>query len=252
MIRAIHIRIRLRILLNLLIFTSILILGENMARSAPPSTPAPKGQAIAVEALKKEYWQQNQSTDDVYKVVQNRAFLKKNKMEFGAILGIVSSDPFVSDNNVGGALGYYISEDLQLNLTGWYDISGPSGALNNLIAAGTTTNSNTPKWYGGFGVEYSPIYGKVSFLGSKILHYDLHVSIGGGLRGTDAGNFITGMIGIGQIFFISKVLGLRFDYRMSFYSEAIYEKVNPARLGQYNNNRLNRGDILTFGISAFF
>jgi outer membrane beta-barrel protein len=207
------------------------------------------GEQLMIDPAKQNYWEMTDSEDA--KAVQNRMYSRSSRLELGAFYGITSSDPFLSISNLGGKIGFNISEVFQLHVIAWKHTTVASSALKSLESVGTTTNTNPPSLFTGGGLEISPVYGKISLLGLTVLHYDLFFDLGGGVTTTESGKYPTAYVGIGQVFYLARFLALRMDYRMTFYNEQIYEKVDPARIGQLSHTQLNRGDLLVAGFSLF-
>ncbi|MEK7692085.1 MAG: hypothetical protein AAB425_13810, partial [Bdellovibrionota bacterium] len=72
--------------------------------------------------------------------------------------------------------------------------------------------------------------------------------LGLGATFTESGTFPTPSFGIGQRFFITTRVSLRFDYRMLYYRETIVEKVIPTKLGQPVGTRNNFNNTIFLGI----
>lgn len=235
------------LVLNFGLFSSFCLAEET---SRPDSLQnGLKGERLEVDFADGRYWELSQS--GASRVLFNRKFSTTGKFELAGSFGTTNSDPFLQIYNVGLKLGYYISEEFQLEVLGWKHMTSGSGALTALRTAGSTANTNPPQFFVGAGVEYTPVYGKLSFFGLSILRYNLSVLAGIGATGTETGINLTAYAGVSQMFFVTQDVGISFDYKMTFYDEAIREKANPARLGQYNFNQLNQSDIFSFGISVF-
>lgn len=227
------------------LFTGFFVIAQT-ATAAPAANDR-----IEVDAIKEKYW--NRGDESELGVVQNRLYTKSRKIELGALFGLVSTDPFLSVQSVGGSVGFHLSEYLGLRLLGWKTRVSPSNALLTFQATrGATTNTNEPKAFLGAELAGSIIYGKLSFVGKKIIYYDLHLLGGGGVTETESGSYVTPLIGIGQQIYLSKSLSFVADYRLMGYRENILEKVIPTKLGQVVDERVNWNNTLTLGISMLF
>lgn len=189
-------------------------------------TTAEKGEKIDVEGLRQKYWSQGEKSDMA--VIQNRQYSKAQHVEIGILGGALSSDPFLSVKSVGGRIGYYFKETLAIEVIGWKAFSSNSSAFDALQAQGLTVQTNKPKGFVGGGIDYCPIYGKLSFFGSSILHFDLGVKAGAGLTMTETGNYFTPYLGVGQRLYLTKAISLTFEYKVMYYSENIRANTNPA------------------------
>ena len=206
---------------------------------------------VNVDSIKQKYWARGDESE--LGVVQNRLYTKSGKVEFSVFGGFVSSDPFLSVHNVGGSLGYHLTEYLSLNVMGWKAFASPSSALSTFQqVSGATTNTNEPKSYIGTELAADLIYGKLSLAGKKIIYYDFHLLGGLGVTSTQSGNDFTPSVGLGQQTWISKCVALKIDYRLMEYHEDIVEKVKPSLLGQVVDNRANWTNVITVGFSFLF
>lgn len=219
-------------------------------RTGPTSTRTNKastGEHVAVDFADQDYW--NMTDSKSLRVVQNRTFSKTHRLELGLLGGITSSDPFLAIYHTGAKLGFYITEGFQIHVLGLTYLTSPNAAAKALSDLRTGANTNPPSLFYGGGIEYSPIYGKISLFGKSIIHFDLYLTAGAGMTKTNSGSYMTGYGGIGQLFFITKSIGIRTEYKMTLYNENIIEQIDPSTLGQNKGSRLNRGDVITFGLS---
>ncbi len=230
------------------------------ARQSPPPAASPnqydQGQDVDVERIKKRYWSRGDESD--LGVVQNRLYSKEGKVEIGGFGGFVNSDPFLTVYNAGGTLGYHFTEYLGVDVLAWKSFSSPSSALNLLRSApaqggvSADANVNNPKGLIGGEAEWSILYGKLSLLGKAIIHYDLHLRGGAGITYTENGNYFTGIVGIGQQFYVNQFTTLTVDFRLTPYHEDIVNRipqVNGVPEGQVINSQTNWANTITLGLS---
>ncbi|MGZ3709171.1 MAG: outer membrane beta-barrel domain-containing protein, partial [Bdellovibrionota bacterium] len=209
-----------------LIITQLLLsLASGDARAAEALAPQ-NPEKMDVEALKQQYWKNGNPPSDL-RVVQNKLFPKGRQFEIFLQGTAVLTDPFLSVYALSGGIGYNFNEFFQIHAFVMKDFPMASDALIALQKLSTTTNSNPPGGFAGGGLEYTPIYGKLSLFGAAIAHYDLHLDAGCGVTQTANGYFVTPYLGIGQVFYFLKWLALRVDYRMMYYRETIIERVDP-------------------------
>lgn len=203
---------------------------------------------VDVESVKKKYWARGDESE--LGVVQNRLYTKERKLEFSALGGIISSDPFLDVRNVGASVGYHLDETFAVHLLAWKSFASSSGALDTFErVSGVTTNTNKPRSYVGGELGVSLIYGKLSLLGKKIIYYDLHTLGGLGVNTTETGTYLTPSLGVGQQIWLSHQLAFRIDYRLMPYGEDIVEKVRPSLMGQVVDHRTNWSNVVTLGLS---
>ena len=232
-------------ILPVLVFTVSPAFGASGKAGAASSD---ENEKVHVDAIKERYWARGD--DSELGVVQNRIYTKAGKLEFGAFMGFISSDPFLSVQSFGGSVGWHLSEYLGLRVLGWQTRVSPSSALLTFQETrGATTNTNEPKSFLGAEAAGSVLYGKLSLLGKQIIYYDFHLLGGGGVTRTESGSYATPLIGLGQQIYLSKAVSFVVDYRLMAYHENILEKVIPTKLGQVVDERVNWTSALTLGVS---
>jgi outer membrane beta-barrel protein len=243
-----------------LLFVSALVLCSSAwadsPKPSPSSSPPPSAstddEKVNVDSIKQKYWARGDESE--LGVVQNRLYTKANKFEFSVFGGFISSDPFLSVHNVGGSIGYHLSEYFSVNLIGWKTFSSPSSALETFQqVSGATTNTNPPSSYFGSEASADLLYGKLSLLGKKIIYYDFHLLGGLGATSTLSGTYFTPSVGVGQQTWVSKYVAIRIDYRLMEYHENIIDQVGPSpNLGQVVDSRENWSNVITIGCSFLF
>jgi outer membrane beta-barrel protein len=225
--------------------------AEDAKTAEKPAEGQTSNDRVNVDSIKEKYWAQGEQKE--LTVVQNRMYTKDNKFELGAFGGLLFSDPFLSIKTGGASFGYHINEYFAVHLFGWKHFVNPSGALNTFEATrGATTNTNKPRAYGGAEVAGSILYGKLSLIGRKIMHYDFHLLGGAGVTMTETGNYATPHVGLGQQVYLTDAVSLRLDYRLMAYRENIEEKVIPTKIGQVVGQRWNFTNSITFGLTFMF
>ena len=211
------------------------------------SARAEEAEVVDLNPVRERYWTRGEESE--ISVVQNRQFKKAGRFDLGVQAGLVSSDPFLKTQLLGGSVGYHWNEYFSLHVIGWKHFVSGSTALKTFEETlGATTNNNPPRSY--FGVEAlgSLIYGKLSLIGRSILYYDLQFSAGAGAMSTENGTSPSPSLGIGQQIHLGDRLSLRFDYRLQYYRETLIEKVITPRLGQVVGQRDNWSNTVTLGI----
>lgn len=185
-------------------------------------------------------------------VVQNRAFTKSGRVEFGLFGGSVMTDPFITVYSVGAKLGYNFNEFYALKIFGWKDFSSDSSSEKKFRTTnGYGTNTNKPNSIYGAEFLWTPIYGKLNLLNSSILYYNLHMGPGLGLRNTESGSNIAYLINLGQDLFISQHFMFQLDYHLLMFNQKILEKVN-APLGVEIGKNFEMSHVFTFGVGYLF
>jgi outer membrane beta-barrel protein len=192
-----------------------------------------EAEVLEVEKVKEKYWAQGEESQ--LGVVQNRAYSKAGKLQLGLLGGKAIDDPFLSNTVYGFDVGYNFNEFWGLSVLGLNYKVSPSSALEQMRKPPSSKNANTVATYSYLGAEgtASFLYGKLSLMGARIVYYDMHLTFGGGLTNTENDKLgMTGSVGIGQRFYITQPLSLRFDYRMQTFKATVKEKEISTRLGE--------------------
>ena len=100
-------------------------IADDVSNSAPA-----KGEKLQVDNLKEKYWAKGDESE--LKVVQNRTYTKAHKFELGVFGGWTTTDPFLSVQNIGGSVGFHISEYFAIEAVGWKSFVSNSAALDTL------------------------------------------------------------------------------------------------------------------------
>jgi outer membrane beta-barrel protein len=221
--------------------------SSSTATETPSADTAFQAEQVDVNAIKEKYWARGEEAE--LGVVQNRQYSKSGKIQVGVLGGLIFSDPFLSIQSVGGQAGYHFTETLGVSLIGWTKRVGSSDALDTFQRYTTgSTNANRPRWYAGTEFNYSLLYGKLSLIGKSIIYYDMHLLGGFGVTSTDSGRYLTGTLGVGQRFYLSRLMSLRLDYRLMPYRENIIEQNITSQLGQIKGQRVNYSNSISLGI----
>jgi outer membrane beta-barrel protein len=211
---------------------------------------------VNTQNIKEKYWARGDESE--LGVVQNRLYSKAGKFEFSLLAGVDFTDPFLSVYTTGARFGYHFNEYFSLHVIGWKAFSSPSSTQTNLLSnkspdqVGTALNTNAPKYYGGTEAQWSLLYGKLSLLGEKIIHYDFHLMAGVGVMSTDSGTDFEQHVGVGQQFFLGQSSFINVDYRMMHYQETILQQVIPTQLGDPVGTRQNWSSVITVGFGFLF
>ena len=211
-----------------------------------------------VDAIREKYYARGDENE--LGVVQNRAYSKAHKFEFGVLASLLTTDPLLSATGFGAHLGYHFSEYFALQLLGWKTFTGTNSTFD-AIQSTIFSRGGTPivpasnyqrGWYEA-ELSASILYGKLSLIGKSIIYYDLHFILGGGVMLTETGNDIAPVVGIGQSIYLSKQVSLRTDYRLIPYSENLLIKDGSSVTGTVNaSGRTNYTNAITFGIDILF
>jgi outer membrane beta-barrel protein len=211
------------------------------------------------------------------RVIRPRYFTKTGRMELGGQMSIVMNQTFIYTYLATGILNYHFSEMWSLELGGAFGFSVPKEDMRLLDSEfDIQTQILRTQYIFSGGVLWTPIYGKYQLSTGRVLYFDTFLSAGAGMTGVEYiydhcpdrerlsdGSFTaerpaaqtkgypTFAIGIGQRFFLSRSLALRWDVRDHFFS---YNEADgacdPANAEGASN--LHQNVTMQLGASHFF
>ena len=166
--------------------------------------------------------------------IQRREVLKENRLALTVYGGIVPNNTFEQYYPVGLRLNYFLLENLGFELAGAHMFSSDTGLADVLedeqgVGSTAVLLGDTQLQRANFGVVWSPVFGKVSWLDSTINYFDFYLFGGiGGLRKesqtsvgapTSVGYAPEGALGAGMLFFFNDWSGLRLDFRQFLFQK---------------------------------
>jgi len=209
---------------------------------------------VDVKNLEKKYWAPK---DGKFKVVQNRTYTKTKKFHLSILPSLMLNEEYGEGFGAVGALGYYFNDRWGLEAE-YQFVSLDDNDLQNAVIdlTGFADSSRVTGYYGLTG-KFMPLYAKMSWLGSKIVYFDLSFGVSAGLinyqprqvAGTIAeGNLVTADLGeslssfafgfeVSQSFYLSKKLLIRADYKQRFFNEEVFNGAALSTPGEIRENR---------------
>ena len=121
------------------------------------------------------------------RVLQRRLYQTDGEFQLTLYAGAVPNDPFFNYFPVGLRFGYHISESIAIELSGAYNIQSTT-ELKDFLEEDENTDvfvRDVQRWRANVAVLWSPIYGKFSFLGTKLAHFDWYFGAGVGVLGAE-------------------------------------------------------------------
>lgn len=198
--------------------------------------------------------------------VSGHVFLMDGRFELSPEIGVSLRDAFFTKYFFGAALTYHFTETLGISVRGGYTASIISGAAQICPSPSTivqacraptldelTKNGGTPAnrayglttFMGSIDFQWAPIYGKLSLISEKVLHFNTYLLAGPAIVSYGPVGTITvgGNIGVGFRFVMNKWLALRLELRDVIY----YEQGYPA-----SNTSVRNQLMAGAGLSMFF
>lgn len=188
-------------------------------------------------------------------VIQRRFLPKTERFQFFLGFTAISNDPWFWGVGGAGRLGYHFTESLALEANFAFLSSSEKDAVRDLRNnnAVRTDSIISAQSYVGADLVWSPIYGKMSLFNRRIVPFDMYFAIGGGQAGISNAktNSATAFhVGGGQIFAMSKGIGLRWDLSYNFYNAT--PNPAPGSTGAAPGESQFNNLLLTIGASFFF
>ena len=152
------------------------------ASTAPGDTGA-KGDAVKAEPA--SYGERDITQEDRVKSVQRKLYLKRHRLELAPYVLTTLNDPYYAKFGVALRLAYYLSDTLAISLRGnFFSLQATDDVKIAKRDFSAKIFYSTPFWSAMADAEWSPIYGKVSFMNS-ILHFDAYLIGGAGVVNSD-------------------------------------------------------------------
>jgi len=213
---------------------------------------------VKLKDLKKKYWKGDEkSTLDLS---QKRVLRKKNRFRLALGSGLMNRSEILDTYSLNVGAHYFPLDWLSFGVSGFALFPNRSRAYeqlksHNLIAAG-----NYPRYNVNADFTLNALYGKVSWVRSAILYYDLYLILSSGItrysyRGenedktVDTNAFVIGP-GIGQHFFINHWLGFFLEYR-SYFSNEIINGLERSSSTDELSREIQFSHYLTLGLTVF-
>lgn len=128
--------------------------------------------------------------EDKIPPVSGRLFVKQRRFELSPTFNVSFGDAFFQKLGVGLKADYHIFETFSVTAHVFYNFNLTSHAVSVCDASGECTSpevdslTNVPGKLGlvvGAGVSWTPLYGKLSLMSEKVLHFDFGLT--GGIDG---------------------------------------------------------------------
>lgn len=169
------------------------------------------------------------------RVLQRRLFQKDREFYLSLHVGAIPNDPFLKYWPIGLRAGYWLSEQVGLELGGSYigsALAGNTDLRSFLDERGEVSVflRDVNLWRANVTALWSPMYGKFSFAGRKLAHFDWFFGAGFGVVGVE--NPIEGNFGVneteikpeailttGWVLHLHQHWAMRLDYRQHIFQK---------------------------------
>jgi outer membrane beta-barrel protein len=161
--------------------------------------------------------------------VQHKLHPRASRTEISAHYALIPNDQYRDYTAPGVSVTHFLFESLSLGLSASFpqqSFSKLGQFLGDTFPKSETLDEQEQyKLLAGLDVGWVPFYGKMSFLGFDLAHFDLGAYLGAGAAqttfletgvGQSDGMTFGGSTGVGMRFYITKWVTLRFDWRQHF------------------------------------
>ncbi len=183
-------------------------------------------QAANIQGPRRSALQKLQDGD----AVRKRLLLRESRFEVTPTLGFTLNDAYRRNALFGVKLDYHFRDNLAVGTALLVGVSFDSALAEQLnakrkerIAKGSFSDVGL---LGSVDLTYTPLFGKVAFLGRKVLNYDFQVSLGGGVANLSGSKDVEGLIpvavaGAGLRIFVDRWMAVNLQVRDYLYSSAL-------------------------------
>lgn len=218
---------------------------------------------VDISDLEKKYWAPK---DTDFSVVQNRTYAKEKKYFLTAHAGPLVNDQYSEGYIYGGSLNYFFNERYGIQATYLSGDLENNQFTKNLTSFGSGVQPDFGRFktYYGVGFSFVPFYAKMSFIGKKILYFDMAITPHIGMTQYDqiledraiGKSAFTYGIDVSQFFFFTENFAIRADLKNHFFTEEVlsYRGNSGAGLSKGDKVRDQTTQFTTFllGVSFYF
>lgn len=173
------------------------------------------------------------------KAVQLKGFLKERRFEIGVSVPGTLNDAFYEKVGLGAKLAYNLADSFAVAARGTYywQLRSAHVREGQLAFSSQLLNSQV-HFVGTLDGVWSPVYGKVAWLGNQIIHFDMYLLAGFGGVNSATGWHVATDVGGGIRFYPKSWLALDAGIVATFYPDqpsaiapSSIQKIVAAQLG---------------------
>lgn len=237
------------------------------SKSTPPAQAPPAGTSATVDSnsaekldiqqLEQKYWAPK---DTDFSVVQNRTYTKAKRVAVSLLAGPIVNDPFSEGNTFAFNANYYFDErygvEFMFQNSNLSD-SDSTKKFQKLSGGGVRPDFNRDTGFYGVGFNWVPFYAKMSFLGKKIIYFDMQVTPFAGLATYEkqsvsqhpSDSSPTIGLDVTQYFFFSQNLAVRVNLHNRFYKADV---LNYSTGAVANADSSTSTTVFLMGVTYFY
>jgi len=153
--------------------------GEGRTSTSPQDTSKRPKEAKAREEAPLAPGERDVALGDRVKAVQRKGFLKRHRLELGIDLPGTINDAFYEKIGVGAKLAYNFEDSFALAVRGaYYWQVRSSHVREGQIAFSSQVLTSQIHGQAMLDGVWSPVYGKVAWMGQQIVHFDMYLLAG--------------------------------------------------------------------------
>lgn len=157
-------------------------------------------------------------------VIQKRFLPKTMRLEMSGNGLISTNSAYFNNIGIGARLGFYFDEKYGLE-AGYQVVTSSQRPITEGLVDNQRIKTSAlvePESYYGLAFKWAPVYGKIAWFQEKIIPFDLYFTPGFGFsKTTHGGSEPTFTLGLGQLFALTKSVGVRWDFYWNNYKAKI-------------------------------
>lgn len=230
--------------------------------AAKPAAKSSEDKKVDISDLENKYWAPK---DTDFSVVQNRTYAKTGKFFLSPEFGEPINDEHSEGTVFGATANYFWSERYGVQLTYLKANLSNNQSTKDLtnFGSGVQPDHDRLNTYYGVGFNFVPFYAKMSFLGSKIIYFDMAITPTLGMTkydqilegSTPTKDSLTYGIDLTQYFFFSRWFAIRADLKNQWYNQDIRSyntKGASVKQGDAVGSKFYHDSMWLVGVSFFW
>lgn len=244
--------------------------GKGSQSAAKPAGPtaapsASQDEKVDISDLENKYWAPK---DTDFSVVQNRTYTKEKRKFISLQYGLPTSEAYSDGSFLGVTGNYFFSERHGIQLSYLKANLQPNAAVKDLAnfgATGVYPDHSRMRDYWSVGYNFVPFYSKMSFMGKKIIYFDMAFTPTLGMTNYEqvqktssaSSSSLTYGLDVTQYYFFSNHFAVRLDWKNQWYSQKVqkYQNTNlptPAKEGDPVATKFYHDSVLLLGATFFW
>lgn len=249
---------------NLLILASVILCFAFQAQAETKKKSLKMPEKVDVQSLEKRYWAPK---DKNFAVVQNRTYTKTKHVYLSLMPSLMLNEEYSKGFGADVSVGYFLNDRWGLELEYQAMSLEDNDLQKEVIKLQGFANHGKSTSYMGASVNWMPLYAKMSFLGRKIVYFDLSFGLNVGLMNYDqqhqtekfneSQSSVAYGFHVSQSFYLTKKWVIRADYKHRFYNQEIVvgrdsQAGAGIKDGSFIEDRMEDSISLNLGLSYIF